>query len=61
VRVSQLKVIRWSNDSVLRQSPAGKNVSMEGEDTVEIRHQAITGEDTADCEDSACPIEICEV
>jgi hypothetical protein len=30
------------------QSPAGKNVSMEAEDIVETRHQATTGEDTAD-------------
>jgi hypothetical protein len=33
------------------QSPAGKNVSTEAEDSVEIRHQATTGEDTADRED----------
>jgi hypothetical protein len=30
----------------VRQSPAGKNVSMEAEDIVGIRHQATTGEDT---------------
>jgi hypothetical protein len=30
------------------QSPAGKNVSMEAENVVGIRHQATIGEDTAD-------------
>jgi hypothetical protein len=29
----------------------GKNVSTEAEDIVRIRHQATTGEDTADSED----------
>jgi hypothetical protein len=33
------------------QSPAGKNVSTEAEDTVEIRYQSTTGKDTADWED----------
>jgi hypothetical protein len=33
---------------VVRQSPAGKNVSTEAEGIVENRHQAMTGEDTAD-------------
>jgi hypothetical protein len=33
------------------QAPAGKNVSTEVVDIVEIRHQATTGEDTADWED----------
>jgi hypothetical protein len=32
----------------VRQSPAGKNVSTEVEDIVGIRHQATTGEATAD-------------
>jgi hypothetical protein len=32
----------------LRQSPAVKKVSTEAEDIVQIRHQATTGEDTAD-------------
>jgi hypothetical protein len=32
-------------------SPAGKNVSTEADDIAGIRHQATTGEDTADQED----------
>jgi hypothetical protein len=32
----------------VRQSPAGKNVSTEAENVVEIRHQGTTGEDTGD-------------
>jgi hypothetical protein len=36
----------WSNELVVRQSPAGKNVSTEAEDIIGIRHQATTGEDT---------------
>jgi hypothetical protein len=32
----------------VRQSPAGKNVTTEGKDIIEIRHQATTGEDIAD-------------
>jgi hypothetical protein len=38
----------WSNELVVGQSPAGKNVSTEAEGIVEIRHQATTGEDTAE-------------
>jgi hypothetical protein len=34
-----------SNELVVRQSPAGKNVGTEEEDIVGIRHQATTGED----------------
>jgi hypothetical protein len=37
----------WSNELVVRQSSAGKNVSKEVEYIVEIRHQATTDEDTA--------------
>jgi hypothetical protein len=37
----------WSSKLVVTQSPAGKNVSMEAEDAVGIRHQATTGKDTA--------------
>jgi hypothetical protein len=37
-----------SSELVARQSLAGKNVSTEAEDISEIRHQATTGEDTAD-------------
>jgi hypothetical protein len=40
----------------VRQSPAGKNVSMEAEDIVEIRYQATTDEDTADLEDLVCSL-----
>jgi hypothetical protein len=32
------------------QSPAGKNVSTDAEETVGIRHQATTGEDGKVCE-----------
>jgi hypothetical protein len=31
----------------MRESPAGKNMSMEAEDTIEIHHQATNGENTA--------------
>jgi hypothetical protein len=41
----------WSNELVVGQSPAGKNVSTEAEDIVGIRHQATTGEDIADWKD----------
>jgi hypothetical protein len=41
----------WSNELVVVQSPAVKNVSTEAEDIVEIRHQATTGEDAKDRED----------
>jgi hypothetical protein len=37
----------WSNESVVRQSPADKNVSKEEEDIVRSRHQATTSEDIA--------------
>jgi hypothetical protein len=33
---------------VMRQSPFGKNVSVEAKDIVSIHHQAMTDEDTAD-------------
>jgi hypothetical protein len=36
------------NGSVVGQSPTGKHVSTKAEGTVGIRHQATTGEDTAD-------------
>jgi hypothetical protein len=35
---------------VIRQSPAGKNVSAKAEDIVGIRRQSTTGEDTTDWE-----------
>jgi hypothetical protein len=37
----------WSNELVVRQSPAGKNASTEAYDIVGIRRQATTGEDKA--------------
>jgi hypothetical protein len=37
-----------SNELVVGQLPAVKNVSTEAEDTVEVRHQATAGEDIAD-------------
>jgi hypothetical protein len=43
---NQLGVDSWSNELVVRQAPAGKNLSTEGEDIVDIRQQATTGEDT---------------
>jgi hypothetical protein len=46
------KQATWSNECVVRQSLASKNVSLEAEDIVEICHQATIGEGTADCEDS---------
>jgi hypothetical protein len=48
VSESQFRVDSWSNALVVRQTPAGKNVSTEAEDIVGIRHQATTGEDMAD-------------
>jgi hypothetical protein len=38
----------WSNELVVGQSPAGKNVSLEAKDIVWICRQAKTGEETAD-------------
>jgi hypothetical protein len=61
VSESQLRVDSWSNELVVRQLPAGKNVCMEAEGVVGIRHQAKTGEDTAGWEDLVCPIVIFEV
>jgi hypothetical protein len=37
----------WSNESVVRQPPAGKNVSTEAEDIVGVSHQATTSENIA--------------
>jgi hypothetical protein len=42
------ELVSWSNELVVGQLPASKNVSTKAEDIVEIRHQAATGEDTAD-------------
>jgi hypothetical protein len=41
----------WSNELVVGQLPAGKNVSTEAEDIVKIRQHATTGENTADWKD----------
>jgi hypothetical protein len=43
-----LRVDSWSNELVVRQLPAGKNVSMEAEVIVAIRHHVMTGEDRAE-------------
>jgi hypothetical protein len=40
--------VSWSNELVVGQSPADKNLSTEAEDIVGIRHKATTGEHTAD-------------
>jgi hypothetical protein len=40
------ELIIWSSELVVGQLPAGKNVSTEAEDIVEIRDQATTGEDS---------------
>jgi hypothetical protein len=40
--------LTYGNECVVRQSPAGKNVSTEAENIVEFRHQATTDEDAAD-------------
>jgi hypothetical protein len=42
-----LRVDSWSNESVVRQPPAGKNVSTEAEDIVGICQQATNAEDIA--------------
>jgi hypothetical protein len=52
VRISQLSLVEfrvdsWSNELLVRHSPAGKNVKTEAEDIVENCHQATTGEDIA--------------
>jgi hypothetical protein len=51
----------WSNELVVRQSPAGKNVSTEAEDIVGIHHQATTGEDTADLLRAVVNCRVCEL
>jgi hypothetical protein len=45
-RLQKESIVRL--ELVVGQSPAGKNMSTEAEDVVGIRHQATTGEDTAD-------------
>jgi hypothetical protein len=46
----------WSNELVVRQSPADKKVSTEVEDIVGMRHQATTGEDIANWQDFMCAV-----
>jgi hypothetical protein len=52
----ELWVDSWSNELVVRHSPAGKNVSMEAEDIVGICHQATTSKDIANWEDFMCAV-----
>jgi hypothetical protein len=40
---------RWSNEFVVRQSPADKKVNTKEEDIIRIRQKATTNKDTADC------------
>jgi hypothetical protein len=51
----------WSNELVVGQSSACKNMSTEAEDFVGIHHQATTGEDTADWEDLVYAVVKCRV
>jgi hypothetical protein len=51
----------WSNEFVVGQSSAGKNVNMEAEDIVGIRNKAKTGEDTAEWEDLVRAVVNCRV
>jgi hypothetical protein len=51
----------WSNELVVGQLPAGKNVSTEADDIVEICHQATTGEDISDFEDLVLAVMNCRV
>jgi hypothetical protein len=55
------EIFSWSSELVLRQSPACKNVIMEAKNTVELRHQATTGEDTVDSEDLVRAVVNCRV
>jgi hypothetical protein len=50
-QASWLRVNSWSNELVVRRSSAGKDVSMEEEDTVGICYQEMTGEETVKWED----------
>jgi hypothetical protein len=43
-----MRVDGWSNELVVGQSPAGKNVSTDAEVIVGIFHQAMTAEDIAE-------------
>jgi hypothetical protein len=55
-----LRIDSWSNELVVRQSPAGRDLSMEAEDTVEICQQAATGEHTANCNYSGWSVSLSE-
>jgi hypothetical protein len=46
--LSQLRVNSWSNELVVKQWPAGKNVSTVAEGIVGIRNQATTGKDESE-------------
>jgi hypothetical protein len=46
----------WSNELVVRQSSAGKNVTAEAEVIVGIRHQPTTGVEVAKWEDFMCAV-----
>jgi hypothetical protein len=50
----------WSNELLVGQSPACKNVGTEAEDIDEIRHQAMT-EDKTERDDSARAVVNCTV
>jgi hypothetical protein len=52
---------RYRHGLCAKQSPVSKNVSTEAEDTVGIRYQATTGEDTEDWEDLESVVVICKV
>jgi hypothetical protein len=42
------ELVGWSNELVVEQPPASKNVSTEAWDIVDSRHHATIGENTAD-------------
>jgi hypothetical protein len=55
--MSQLRADSWSNELVVRETPAAKDVSTEAEDTVENRYQVTTREDITKWYDSVCSSE----
>jgi hypothetical protein len=56
-----VRVDGWSNELVVGQSPAGENMSKEAENMFAICHQAATGEDTSDSEDSVYALLNCRM
>jgi hypothetical protein len=54
-------IVLTSNELVVWQSAAGKNVGTEAEDVVESSHQTTTGEDTADWADLVRAVVNCRV